>query len=954
MLAKYYEKPEAVNALPTRCYYVPFQKGEAFSTNREDSGAFVSLCGEWGFKAYESVLDVADDFWKENLTERIPVPSCVQFFGYDRLQYVNVKYPFPYDPPYVPKKNPCFHYRKTIRLTKTDEKKYIIFEGVDSAFYLYVNGAFVGYFACSHAVSEFDVTEFVVDGENAVDVLVLKWNAGSYLEDQDKWRLTGIFRDVYILSRPKKHIQSYQISTFVGGRVAFTPFGQSATVTIDGVEKFVNDRETAYFQIENPKLWNAEEPYLYLAKIESGDEVIYEEIGLCESKVEDGVFLFNGKPIKLKGVNRHDFHPEKGAAVSLEDIARDLALMKKLNVNAVRTSHYPACPEFYKLCDRIGLYVMSESDVEAHGVIERSTVVEECNFDEIAEMPLFKQAIINRQKYNVLSNINRPCVAIWSLGNESGWGINFAKAADWIRSVDSRPIQYESVVSCSYETYGSRRKEEYYTDKVDFISRMYSGYAWCTDVFLKDEKETRACVLCEYCHSMGNGPGDLEKYWKIFYSSNRFAGGFIWEWADHGIKQDGKFYYGGDFLETPHDGNYCIDGIVSPDREIDGGTMEMKKAYEPVAFLKTEHGVEISSRLFFKTLILQAVISYKQNGKTLKIEETSLAILAEEKVFLPLKKAQSVLVELKDERGETVASYAQFDETLKNLPNFAVEENEKSAIVQKVGRFVSAKYSGVEYTFDLCDGSLVNVNAGDGNLLKSALRLNVFRAPTDNDKYIAQKWSKYGLQNARFQVKEYSVLEDGLIFDGAIAGAAFAPLVKCRLQYAFTGGGLSVRIFYKTQTLQEFLPRIGLVCTLDKAFQNVEYLGYGPWETYIDKKISARKDYFSFQVQENGCRYIKPQEYGSRYDSEYIKIDDGKREISVFGARSFSARPYTDDELSAYKHNWELPESDCVAFNIDFSMSGVGSNSCGPALSDEYKTPNDGDGGIFILVKSLR
>ena len=954
MLEKYYERTESVNSLSPRCYYVPFKKGENPSFRRENSGEFLSLNGVWKIKAYESILDVREDFWRDTLTDEIPVPSCVQFFGYDRLQYVNVKYPFPYDPPFVPKRNPCFHYRKTISLTKTDEKCYIVFEGVDSAFYLYVNGRFVGYFACSHALSEFDITDFIVDGENTVDVLVLKWNAGSYLEDQDKWRLTGIFRDVYILTRPKKHIFNYRISSFVGGRVEFTPFGLGATVTLDGQTKTVEDGETASFEIDKPKLWSAEEPNLYLAKIESGEEVIYEEVGLCESKVKDGVFLFNGKPIKLKGVNRHDFHPEKGAAVSLEDIEKDLLLMKKLNVNAVRTSHYPASPEFYRLCDRIGLYVMSESDVETHGVIERSTVVENCNFDEIAVSPLFENAIVERQKYNVLSNINRPCVAIWSLGNESGWGINFEKAADWIRSADTRPIQYESVVSCSYETYGSRDKEGYYTDKLDFISRMYSGYSWLTEKYLKDERETRPCVFCEYCHAMGNGPGDLAKYWEIFRSSDRFSGGFIWEWADHGVKKDGKFYYGGDFGEYPHDGNYCIDGIVSPDRALDSGSMEMKKAYEPVLFFDGDGGVTVRSELFFKTLALRAVISYKRNGKTVETQTREITLSPQETVALPLKSAQAVLVELKDENGETVATYGRFDETLKELPDVAPKNAVRAEIIENGGRGISVRYGENAYVFDRIDGSMVGLDCGDGNILREKLRLNVFRAPTDNDRYVSQKWAKYDLKNARFQVKEFSFCENELVFDGAISSSAFAPLIKCRLRYAFTRGGVAVGLSYQTENFDGFLPRIGFVCELLDSFQETEYLGYGPWETYVDKRISARKDYYGFKVTENVCRYLKPQEYGSRYGCEYLSLSNGKEKMEIYGTFSFSARPYTDAELSEKAHNWELETCGGVALNLDCFMSGVGSNSCGPALSDEYKTPQSGESELFIVARKLQ
>lgn len=941
MLERYFEKTESVNSLPPRSYYIPFGKEQPYSENREESDEFLSLCGIWEIEGFESFYDVPDDFWSVMPTEKIPVPSCLQFYGYDKFQYLNVKYPFPYNPPFVPNKNPCYHYRKNFTLKKSDGKTYLVFEGADSCFYVYVNGNFIGFFTCPHAVSEFDITEFIAEGENTLDVLLLKWGAGSYLECQDKWRLTGIFRDVYVLQRPDGHIRDYRIKADKDGLFEFTPYGADVEIEFEGRIIPIKDGVTYALRMGNPKLWSAETPYLYPLKICAAGEVIYEQIGFRTSEVKDGRYFFNGKAIKLKGVNRHDFHPDKGAAVSLKDIERDLKLMKSLNINAIRTSHYPAMPEFYRLCDRLGFYVMSESDVETHGVLERYTDPSKCNFDEIANSPIFARGILLRQQYNVLSQINRPCVAIWSLGNESGWGENFRNAADWIRSVDSRPIHYEAVISS---------REDYYTDKVDFVSRMYPPYEWLKNDFLKDDKEVRPCVLCEYSHSMGNGPGDISLYWEIFRSSERFAGGFVWEWADHGVRTNSGFSYGGDFGEYPHDGNFCIDGIVSPDREIDGGTLELKKAYEPVMFAKTDGGVKISSVQYFETLDVIVKTEYRRNGIIERTEQRKALLEAGDEFVLPLLPYQALVVRLFGKTGEELAQYSEFDDTLCEIEDFGSEETE-SPVIKENSRYIKVVYASTEYLFDKCDGGLISLDNGNGNILYSPLRLNLFRAPIDNDRYINEEWKKYDLANTTFEVRKTSLEKDCLRFEGNLCSAVFCPLVNCTLVYRFEKGGVSLNLSYQKAAFSEFLPRIGVSFRLGKEFDDAEYLGYGETESYVDKRISARKDYYRFKVSENICRYIKPQEYGSHFGCDYFSLKSDECIVKGFGKFCFSARPYTDFELASAKHKQELPVPKAVAVNLDYFISGVGSNSCGPYLEERFRTPDEGEWKIFLQTE---
>lgn len=559
------------NTLPPRSSYFP-------------DNSKTDLNGIWNIKEYKSIYEVNEKALTECLKEEITVPSCVQYFGYDYFQYTNFNYPIPYDPPYTPWDNPTYHYRKKIDLKLDGNKKYIVFEGVDSCFYLYINSQYIGFSQVSHRVSEFDITDYIIDGSNTIDVFVVKWCASTYLEDQDKWRFTGIFRNVYILSRPNGHIVDYQIKTYINGTIQFSYLNgtNEAKVTIDKQTKKVQPNQSIIFNIKNSKLWTAENPNLYNVEIVCQDEVIVERVGIREVKIIDGIFKINGQHVKLKGVNRHDFHPKKGSAVSLEDMRTDLLLMKKYNINAVRTSHYPSSPDFYRLCDEIGLYVMSESDVEAHGLCTAQpySTMGQKEWDEFED--LIKEPVIERNILNVTNNKNRTSVIIWSLGNESYYSEGFTMAANKIKELDNtRPVHYEGMVFLS-------DKEEYYTIPLDMVSRMYASTEWIKEKYLTDQKEKRPFILCEYCHAMGNGPGDLWDYWQVLNSSDRFMGGFVWEWKDHGVLYgEGGYKYGGDFGEFPHDSNFCIDGLIGPSWEIKPGLINLKRVYSDFSAQKT-------------------------------------------------------------------------------------------------------------------------------------------------------------------------------------------------------------------------------------------------------------------------------------------------------------------------------------------------------------------------------
>lgn len=576
---KEYESFARIGVEPHRSYYIPFAETDKIKTvygivDRRSSSRFLSLDGVWQIKQHRSVYEADVN---ETLDDTIPVPACVQMHGYDQKQYLNVQYPFPVLLPHVTRDNPCWHYRRAFTLDKKDgERYYLNFEGVDNAFYLYVNGTYKGYSQISHATSEFDVTDLVQNGENRVDVFVLKWSISTYLECQDKYRFSGIFRSVYLLKRPEKHIRDYRILTAFAGNYGVLTFVNESKVDIrlefSRNAAFVKAGGRVEFTVKNPKKWTAENPNLYNLTLFSQGEKIVEKVGFREVRIDGKVFKINGEHIKLKGVNRHDFNTDTGATVSLANIVQDLRLMKKLNVNAVRTSHYPNMPEFYQLCDKIGLFVMDEADLEMHGAATRDGGYDHKLWSEYAENEIFTDGILDRHTALVERDKNRPCVIIWSLGNESSFGKAFFKGAKYIRKRDtSRPVHYEGLQEAN--------KKYYYTKLVDMVSMMYPSLEKIEKDVLNNPKETRPFVLCEYTHAMGNSCGDIADYWQVINANDQCMGGFVWEWADHGVRTKKGFLYGGDFGEREHDGNFCCDGLVTPDRKVKSAALEMQAVY---------------------------------------------------------------------------------------------------------------------------------------------------------------------------------------------------------------------------------------------------------------------------------------------------------------------------------------------------------------------------------------
>lgn len=930
-----WERNGSVGTVSAHAYFIPFATGDK-AGGREQSSRFIDLNGEWEFKAHKTIDSVKVG---EALPDRMPVPGCVQMYGYDTPQYTNVRYPFPYAPPYIYKENPAFHYRRTFDLRCASNVR-LVFEGVDSCFYVFVNGVRVGFSQVSHRISEFDLTGFAKEGLNVLDVVVLKWCAGSYLEDQDKWRFTGIFRDVYLLARAAGGIEDYKIDTDVTdgkGVVRVTlERGGAAEVAFNGETRLVKAGETAEFTVEDPRLWSAECPELYPLELRAAGEVIYEQVGIRRVKIENGVFTVNGKAVKLHGVNRHDFHPSKGAAVSAADMRHDLELMKAYNVNALRTSHYPSAPELYRMADEIGLYVMSETDIECHGVVTVDGDYKSSLYNTLAESDLFTDAILERNQLNYAVNKNRPCVVMWSLGNEAGYGKNFVAASHWLHSHDSRPVHYEQHVNIA-------GTEAYYSDPIDVASRMYPTIEHMREM-RADQKETRPIVLCEYCHAMGNGPGDLVDYWALMNSDDRFAGGFIWEWADHGLEYKGKkFLYGSDFPNM-NDGNFCIDGLFAPDRAAKPGCDEMRAVYADVRFVRDGDGYAIENGYFFKTVEGTVAVTVKTEGKAVYTADVpvTLAPGARAAIEVPQMSGDGYTAVYFNLSGNATAN-GFF--TLEARRPFTVEE--RAAAVKTGKNGYSATYGDVSIAVDNA-GRLTAIRKNGVQLLARPLEIDVARAPIDNDKEDRARWKNIEAATAQMRSR-VTADASGISARGFMAADCRRSILDYEITYAFTDEGLKIDLDYQIPEYVGDLARVGLRFAVPDDYGRIRYLAY-EGESYIDKHAGYVKDVFEKDVDALYVPYVRPQECSSRYAADFFELI-GEQSLSVTADKpfSFSVLPFSREQLEKAKHDFELKKDGRLYVHIDERMAGVGSHACGPVLDDKYRVK--GKGRIRFLLR---
>lgn len=953
-----------IGTMPEHCYFIPFSKNQNPFENREQSSRFKLLNGQWHFKYYDRFWDLEEDFSKIVFSDTLMVPSNWQLHGYDQPQYTNIRYAIPFDPPFVPDQNPVGVYQKTYVYTPDGDDKILTFEGVDSCLYVYINGDFVGYSQVSHATASFNITSYLKAGNNSILCVVFKWCDGTYLEDQDKWRMSGIFRDVYILSRPSKRLHDYQITTLLNENYTQAKVqialqtDVSCTLTLYDAAGYImgNSQVTdrfAEFEITKPILWQAETPYLYRLVIQTEEECIGEKIGIRDVKVENGVVRINGVAIKFKGVNRHDSYCDTGYVASRTQLLEDLKLMKSLNVNAIRTSHYPNAPIFYQLCDEMGFYVINEADIEMHGAVEvYNAIKEDYAYKGIALLASderFEKAICDRVHLLVTRDYNRPCVVMWSLGNESGYGKNFRKAAEMVKAMDTtRLVHYESTYTL----------DDTKDDVLDVVSKMYASSQWMAEEFLQDEKEKRPLVLCEYCHAMGNGPGDLEDYWQVIYSNERFCGGFIWEWCDHGIlMDDGKngkpqYYYGGDFGEQVHDGNFCIDGLLYPDRTPHTGALEMKNVYRPirVKLISAPEGrFAFTNTMDFTNAgdYLQCTYELTEQGKKVASGEVALDIG-------PKSTGEITLSDLAGVQGNSL--YVRFIFTSAGqevgFEQIELMKAPRELILPKATAEITVIEDKMHYTIQGGDfsyqvskqtGMLVTIAKEKKQLLKAPMAFNLFRAPIDNDT-LREKWYKMHLD--ALDIKLYQInseqVEENVVIKAnlSLSGPTYAPAAYVQLAYTFYPiGAVKMTIDANIHEDIKYLPRFGIRFTLPYAFEKVDYYGYGPYESYCDKHQATYKGYFETTTTALHEDYIKPQENGSHFGCEYMKVSDAKVTLIITSIEdfSFNCSHYSQEELSRKKHNSDLEESDTTLLCIDYKMSGVGSTACGPELLKPYQ-----------------
>ena len=993
IVPRYYENLNVLheNTMPARAYYIPASKRmDNLVEHREESDRMQLLNGTWKFQYFTSIYNIKDSFFEKNYDtenfDEIQVPSVWQMAGYDTHQYTNIRYPFPFDPPYVPQDIPCGAYVHNFEYSRDEKasKAFLNFEGVDSCFYVWINGSYVGYSQVSHMTSEFDVTDVLQDGTNTVAVLVMKWCDGSYLEDQDKFRMSGIFRDVYILKRPEQAISDYHIKSKIEDILAKVEldvkFYSPTNVKISIEDKngavvalgSIDEEGTAVLEIASPELWNTENPYLYKLILETENEVIVDHIALRKVEIKDQVIYLNGQKIKFRGVNRHDSDPVTGFTISLEQITTDLTLMKQHNFNAIRSSHYPNAPFFYEMCDKYGFMVIDEADIEAHGpfMIYRKEDTDYNRFkrwnEKIADDPVWEEAIVDRVKLMVERDKNRFCIVMWSMGNESAYGCNFEKALEWTKNYDpDRITQYESARYRNYD-------ETYDYSNLDVYSRMYPALSEIQEYLDKDG--SKPFLLVEYCHSMGNGPGDFEDYFQMIQDNDKMCGGFVWEWCDHaiahGTAENGKtiYAYGGDHGEEIHDGNFCMDGLVYPDRTVHTGLLEYKNVYRPVrvvSYDKESGELVLHNYMDFDDLKDYVKISYEltQDGLVISkdiLSEFSVVPHGEGKTNLKISVPENgkcylkLIYHLKKELPlldeDHILGFDEIEVSKDNAKcKLAEKWMQKAAVdselqVNENDTQIHIKGREFAYTIDRRTALFTEMKFAGREYLNHPMELNIWRAPTDNDMYIKAEWKKAHYDKAYTRAYTTEVVQGKhgvkIVSHASVVAETVQKILDVKITWTIDASGKIDADIEATKD-GEFpdLPRFGVRMFLDKKLSDARYFGMGPQESYRDKHQAASHGLYRANVRDLHEDYIRPQENGSHYDCGYVELNNSRYGIAAFSESTFSfnASYYTQEELEKKTHNYELIESDSVVFCVDYALNGIGSNSCGPVVLEQYR-----------------
>ena len=947
---------------------------EARTAFYKDSQKKISLNGEWAFKYVDAPELSPEGFEQSGACEgwdKIDVPSVWQLRGYDKMHYTDVLYPFPVNPPHVPDENPTGIYKKTVVLDEQWMEKDTVlkFHGVDSAFDVWVNGNHVGFGKVSRLPSEFDITGFVKTGENDITVRVYKWSDGTYLEDQDMWWLSGIYRDVELINEEKNAVldlrvngtldDSYKNGFFTAGitmKQAGTNLGWKLSykgkTVLEG--ELVSEGKDICIEAEIPEVhtWTAETPELYEFTVMTENQEVTVRCGFRKIEIKDKNFRVNNQVILLNGVNHHDYNPREGRRVTREQMESDIRLMKQYNINAVRCSHYPANEYFYDLCDEYGLYVIDEADLECHGF----EWVE--NYTWITDDETWKDAYVDRSVRMVKRDRNHPSIIMWSMGNESAFGCNFRSAAEAIRELDdTRLVHYEG---------------DFEAEVTDVYSTMYTRLKGLKEIAEYQIKGDKPHVMCEYGPAMGNGPGGLKAYQDMYRKYKRLQGGFLWEWYDHGIyteEKDKKYYkYGGNYGDFPTNGNFCIDGILMPDRTPSPGMEEYKQIIAPVEITAVEGSMnKIQIRNYYDFLNLDTTTLYWEvkaedqmiqdgtveglsvaphEGKIIALPITAFELQENTDYYLNLTVCQ------KEERNYAPAGYeikkVQIPMQIRK-DGFSVRETADKLQVTEEQGGLTVENSRVTAKFSTVFGKLISFGKDGKEYLTEGPRMNVYRATIDNDMYKKEDWmNKYFIQKPVEETEYVSCLKEddkvivriGTFFSCYNQSWGF----ECDYTYTvYSCGQMKVEIQGKAvqrgKLEPAFLPRIGVIMKGNKNFQKTMWYGMGPGESYVDSKAASIMGIYENTVDGMMTDYVFPQENGHHEQVKWFRIGDGKDGLlcKMEEKLGLNLANYTDESLEKAQHPFEIEKADDVIIHLDYRQSGLGSNSCGEEQLEENK-----------------
>lgn len=1007
---------DGINRMPARAHFLTFPNREkALLGSNRYTHAFKNLNGVWKFMFLDAPEYSPEGFYESGFDTAsmgdITVPGNWQLQGYGKMHYSDLWYNFPINPPYVPTENPTGIYKRTFYVENSFAGKQIIirFCGVDSAYHLWINGQEVGYSKGARNEAEFDITDLVrVGEENDITVRVYQWSDGTYLEDQDMWWESGIFRDVELIGVPKNGINDYKVEadlddTYTDGLLSVNASLRSeepVQVTFElldaqGVsvlkETVTSEGNKVAFKatVKEAEHWTAETPYLYkmLITVEKDGEVIEvipQNVGFRNIRLNGDTFLVNGVAIKFKGMNRHDYNPRNGRVVAKEEIEKDIILMKQFNVNAIRTCHYPDSYYLYDLCDQYGMYVIDETDLECHGFELTG------NYSWISDDPTWELAYVSRMVRMIERDKNYPCILMWSLGNESSSGCNFFKMTEVAHQMDStRLVHYEGDFDMEY---------------ADVYSTMYTWLENPAKPFLmKDiiENSKHPHLLCEYCHAMGNGPGNLKEYQDLFYAHDKLQGGFIWEWFDHGIEtytEDGEKYYryGGDFGDDPSNKDFCIDGMLMPDRTPSPGLYEYKKVVEPITTTEVdlENGVvRLLSRYDFADLNqFRMVYNIMEDDVMIfsgSMDLPSIPARTSKDITIPydLKSIQvvpgaeyyvNISYQLKEAvpyapAGHELAT-AQFKlPVYKEGIEFIPEGTLK---VTKNHTTLRAEGANFHVDFDLVRGNIISVVRDGMEIMSKGPRLTLWRAPISNDMEIIDQLKKvYFLHLEHEVVMDIKYEEDGHFlkmvvktingttnsawhFDTtyeyvvcptgdvmiSVSGVPAGKLEDTGATMSANGSSANMAMGGKLGCAPDMFPRIGVTMHLDESMENVRYFGRGPRENYSDSKEAGLMGVYENTVDGLFTNYVVPQANGNHMDCKWVSLtnDRGMGLVaSTEDSFNFSASFYEEKDLDDAKHTCDLVKRDYVVFNIDYKQNALGSYSCGQWQLDKYRAKNE-------------